>query len=862
MENSLLASSSFSPRSITFSGAWVGHVPFASWLVKEIKPSVFVELGTYSGNSYFAFCQSIDEVGLKTQCYAVDTWLGDEHSGYYNDDVYKYVKTHNHRHYSRFSCLLRMSFDNAVQSFSDGSIDLLHIDGLHTYEAVKHDFETWMPKLSPDAFVLFHDISIREQNFGVWRLWDELKEKYAFNVEFLHSNGLGILRLGCETAACQYPWLVPNTCEQNSLIDYFSSLGSYQLDKFELRRSLNEKDKQLVEKDKQLISLNHTIKKYTYDIETIRNSKSWRLTAPLRFVMTVLRDRPSVPTFVSWIKMKESIRLSRKALGYLLRFDFHGLVERIRSRQKKMAFETNSYAGVNKTDQICWGILATQHTLFVAHLIAEQLMKHGWSVEIVTGSPKKFNHDMYVIVCPQMFTTLPPKKKRICFQMEQSVRSGWFTQNYLDILKNSFAVLEYSLLNIEFLAGKKIGYPQVYYLPVGASFSYGQIDSVCEKTFDILFYGAYLSCQRRIELLDELKKHFKIHVITEVFGEEIKSEIQRARLVINLHYYDNALLETPRIQECLSLGVPVVSESSQDQDDYPEFGDAVRFFEQGSVSDMLVVVKGMLESPPSPEAIEKAVSRGYERWTFFFGRMLIGLGFLPASAIEDLPVLIDLARSPVVLSLPETIDRRLNFEANTQLSCQTFDGIRYNAGWVGCGLSFSFLARQALKCGCTSLTVMEDDILMPEDMQERLDVVYDYLQHEECGWDIFVGVIADLHKSTKIIKVEKYHGLTFVTIDRMTSMVFNIYTKNVLEKITQWNSDDRDVQKNTIDRFLEGKEELKVVVLLPFLVGHREDLYSTIWGFKNDTYRQMIYESEKMLMEMVERYSADCLNIE
>ena len=88
---------------------------------------------------------------------------------------------------------MRMLFNDAVGHFEDETIDLLHIDGLHTYEAVQEDFTNWYSKVHPGGIILFHDIDARQSDFGVWKYWAELEEKYD-TFAFHHGFGLGVLR--------------------------------------------------------------------------------------------------------------------------------------------------------------------------------------------------------------------------------------------------------------------------------------------------------------------------------------------------------------------------------------------------------------------------------------------------------------------------------------------------------------------------------------------------------------------------------------------------------------------------------------------------------------------------------------------
>lgn len=332
--------------------AWGGHVAFGHWLIHAARPTTVVELGTHTGVSYFAFCEAVAKTGLETRCFAVDTWKGDKHSGFYPEDIFERFREVHDGNFKQFSKILRTTFDEAVEQFDSGAVDIIHIDGLHTYEAVRHDFETWLPKLSERAIALFHDTNERREDFGVWRFWSELQQRYP-SFEFLHSHGLGVLCVGRNPPAAPLALCSLDSAEQIAAIRqrFESASGNWAIAerllnlektrnheaalhdgrmraqaeqiaaldaKISERQKENEEyagriqaqaehiaalDAKILEQQSEnekyadqvraqserTAGLDHELQHARSDIEEIRNSTSWRITAPVRFLGTVGR---------------------------------------------------------------------------------------------------------------------------------------------------------------------------------------------------------------------------------------------------------------------------------------------------------------------------------------------------------------------------------------------------------------------------------------------------------------------------------------------------------------------------------------------------------------------------------------------
>lgn len=131
---------------------------------------------------------------------------------------------------------------------------------------------------------------------------------------------------------------------------------------------------------------------------------------------------------------------------------------------------------------------------------------------------------------------------------------------YLAFLKNSGIIFEYSPSGLRYL--EKLDFKNVYYLPPGYHCCLEWKKSRPVQDIDVLFYGSPHA--RRNKIMQALADQgIKVFYLPKKFGAERNHYIERAKIVLNVHAWDNMpVLETIRLSFLLANSIFVVSESS------------------------------------------------------------------------------------------------------------------------------------------------------------------------------------------------------------------------------------------------------------------------------------------------------------
>lgn len=160
-------------------------------MVQELKPRGFLEIGTRNGGTFFLLCRLADP---RATVISLDLPGGAFGGGYtiFQIPVLRRMKMPDQK-----LCLIRDDSHKesaqirVTQALAGTPLDLLFIDGDHSYEGVKKDFEMYSPLVRPGGIVAFHDIvQVDVPDFGVSRFWEEAKLRHSHR-EIIENRGQG-----------------------------------------------------------------------------------------------------------------------------------------------------------------------------------------------------------------------------------------------------------------------------------------------------------------------------------------------------------------------------------------------------------------------------------------------------------------------------------------------------------------------------------------------------------------------------------------------------------------------------------------------------------------------------------------------
>lgn len=133
---------------------------------------VFVEVGSWKGQSIIHLAQRLQDQEKTVRLYAVDTFKGDGDTG--KIDVYQNFVSNVRAADCNGVIAMNRDSVHAAEDFIDQHLAGVFIDAAHDYDSVLADLKAWEPKVKPGGIIAGHDIDAE----GVQRALAEMGWEY------------------------------------------------------------------------------------------------------------------------------------------------------------------------------------------------------------------------------------------------------------------------------------------------------------------------------------------------------------------------------------------------------------------------------------------------------------------------------------------------------------------------------------------------------------------------------------------------------------------------------------------------------------------------------------------------------------
>ena len=471
------------------------------------------------------------------------------------------------------------------------------------------------------------------------------------------------------------------------------------------------------------------------------------------------------------------------------------------------------------------------------------------------------NYIFIITVNLDVPTDLLPKMY-IFYQIEQTNNPDF--NNNKTLLERSYAIWDFSIKNRQ--RYNNIDLKKIYYLPMPCTNNINESHASYIR-YDILFYGTFNV--RCLNILNLLKQKYDIYFSDNLINERDKY-ISQSKIIINLHYYKDACLETCRINEILKFNKLCISEKAHPDDYYNQnkYENLILYVDEISddmknIDNLYEMIDYYLDDSNYNKKIEENKSRIDDlcnKSIFHLHKNLLSINRSNKNTMKY-----DLNSDKIYcLHLIETPYRMTEFKIQKNYNLiepliEIYPAVKANPGWKGCGLSYQNLIWNAKRCNLDTVTICEDDCYIKEDFIEKHTIIKEFLNQYESGWDIFVGIIAELPPDTELLNVIEYKGITFVELNKMHSMVFNIYNKSCFDTIINWDANFNDLDNNIMDQYIKNKK-LRIITTYPFEFACI-DVNSTLWKLNMyEMYNKMFENSLEIIKNKIVKFISNKKN--